>query len=243
MERPGSAPQERGGPFSCVGAFASPQGHGKFALAPFDVAPPRNPGLNGYRRDRQAVWAEARARKGAMIEHEYEYHLKVDRAQARAVLYGLGAAFLGYLAVTNERGLVLISHAVSLEKGGARIVFGILAGVCALAAAWEGTNVALRASLRQRIALTRKGLIVPSSLWSTREELIRYDSILDMKEFTAPHTIMLIRHGEGVFELRLDMLDDERVYGEIVHNLALLVRTAKAGVDGPTPGAAPQKPP
>src|SRR5262245_49307474 len=102
-----------------------------------------------------------------MIEREYEYRLKAGRAQARAVLWCAGALLLTYVALTNDRGLVL--YVIPLTKNGATICYGVFAGLSALVCAFEAVNVAGRASLRQRIAFAEEGLMVPMSLWSAEE--------------------------------------------------------------------------
>jgi hypothetical protein len=85
--------------------------------------------------------------------------------------------------------------------------------------------------LRQRIAFTKEGLIVPKSVWSTEETLIPYRTIRDLKEFPEPpDPLVIIRHEGGEYTLRFDMVADERASAEIVQNLALLVQSAKAGV-------------
>ena len=57
----------------------------------------------------------------------------------------------------------------------------------------------------------------------------------DLKEFTEPDHVMMIRHREGDFELRLDMLSDERAYAEIVGTVAQRVQMSKLGVAGKAP--------
>ena len=175
-----------------------------------------------------------------MIEREYEYRLKVGRAQARAVLFGAGALLFAYVALTNDRGLILC--VIPLAKTGATICYGVFAGLSALVCAYEAVNVAGRASLRQRIAFTEEGLVVPRSSWSAEERLIPYGSILDMKEFTEPDSLVVIRHREGEFPLRLDLLPDERAYAEIVHSLALRIQAAEAGLGGGPPKTTPPWP-
>ena len=175
-----------------------------------------------------------------MIECEYEYRLKAGRVQTRAILFGAGALWFAYMALTNDRGLILCR--IPITENGATIFYWVFAGLGALVSACDAAKVARLASLRQRIAFAKEGLMVPRSLRSTEEDLIPYESILDMKEFTEPDNVVLIRHREGEFTLRLDWLPDERAYAEIVHNLAFLVQAAKAGVDSDPPEATPPKP-
>jgi hypothetical protein len=63
---------------------------------------------------------------------------------------------------------------------------------------------------------------------STEDMLIPYESVVDLKEFNEPDSLVLITHAGGVFTLRLDLLPDERAYAEVLQALGLLVRAAKA---------------
>src|SRR5947209_6942241 len=114
-----------------------------------------------------------------MIDREYEYRLKAGRVLTRAMLYGAGALGLAYMAINNDRGLVL--YIIPLSKEAATIFYGVFAGLAALFCVIDVVNVSRRESLRQRIAFTRDGLMVPKSPWSNEEMLIRYDSLIDMK--------------------------------------------------------------
>jgi hypothetical protein len=99
-----------------------------------------------------------------MIEREYEYRLKAGRVQARAALWMAGAIFMTYMAVTNDRGLELFIFA--LKKDSATIAYWVFAGLCALFAVIDSVNVVRRGELRQRVAFTAEGLLVPKSNWS-----------------------------------------------------------------------------
>ena len=109
-----------------------------------------------------------------MIEREYEYRLKAGRVLAKATLFGAGALWFASMALTNDRGLILFI--IPLSKNGATIFYGAFAGLAALFSAKDAVNVARRASLRQRIAFAKDGLMVPRSLWSREEALIPYES-------------------------------------------------------------------
>jgi hypothetical protein len=174
-----------------------------------------------------------------MVEREYEYQLKAGRVLVRAVLYGFGALWFAYMALTNDRGLNL--YCIPLNQNRATIFYGVFAGLAALFAAYDAANAARRGSLRQRIAFTRDGLSVPRSSDSTEEKQIPYESVLDLKQISEPDNVTVIRHRGGEFTLRLDMLSDERAYAEIVQNLALLVHAAKAEVGGQPPEPPPPK--
>jgi hypothetical protein len=168
-----------------------------------------------------------------MIGREYEYRLKAGRVLNRAILYGAAALGMAYMALTNDRGLILFI--IPLSKNGTTSLYGIFAGLAALFSISHAVNVHRRASLRQRIAFTKEGLVVPRSAWSVEEALIPYERIRDLKEFTEPDHVVVMRHEEGDFTLRFDMLLDERAFAEIVQNLALIVPAAQAAAGNPPP--------
>jgi hypothetical protein len=174
-----------------------------------------------------------------MIQREYEYRLKVERVMFRAALVGVGALWFGWMALTNDRGLVVF--VVPLSAKNATVFYAVFAALAGFYSAYDFTSVSRRGSLRQRIAFTEDALIVPRSLWRAEEDAILYRDVLDFIPFSQPDTLTVIRHRGGEFSLRLDMLPDERAYTDILQNLALLVRAAGASVSldesgGPTPG-------
>jgi hypothetical protein len=174
-----------------------------------------------------------------MTEREYEYRLKSGRVMTRAALWAVGALFMGYMALTNDRGLVLFVVPLSKERATmAYAIFGGLAGLFSIVDAIKATR---GESLRQRIAFTEDGVIVPKSAWTAEEVLIPYESVRDMNEFNEPDSLVVIRHQGGEFTLRCDMHPDERAYAEIVQNLALRVRSAQVRESGQKPEASEPK--
>ncbi len=172
-----------------------------------------------------------------MIEREYEYRLKAGRVEARAALWAVAAVGFTCMALTNDRGLFLF--VLPLERGGATVAYWVFAGLAALFAIVDGVHVARRGELRQRIAFTAEGLLVPRSIWSEEEKLIPYGAIRDVKLFSEPDSIAIIRHRDGDYELRMDLLPSERDYAEVVQWLGLRVQAAKlrAAVPGASPTA------
>jgi hypothetical protein len=160
-----------------------------------------------------------------MIEREYEYRLKAGRVETRALLFGAGALFMAYMGLTNDRGLILF--VIPLSQANATIAYWVFAGLAACICAVDSINVERRGHLRQRIALTKDGLLVPKSQWTEEEQKIPYESILKLTPFDGPDSLVIIRHQMGEFTLRLDMLPDERAYAEIVGNVSEAARIAQ----------------
>ena len=104
-----------------------------------------------------------------MVERQYEYQLKAGRVQTRAILSGVGGLWFFYLALTNDRGLIL--YIIPLSQHAATIFYWIFGSLAVLFSVTDTMNVARRGNLRQRIAFTKEGLMVPRSSWSNEEEL------------------------------------------------------------------------
>ncbi len=164
-----------------------------------------------------------------MVDREYEYQLKAGRIMMRALLYGAGAIFFAYMAMTNDQGLILF--VIPLSTSNATGFYGFAAVLAAFFSVFDAVNAERRGKLRQRIAFTEDGLLVPLSKWSTEEVCIPYESIVKLEEIKDPNSFVLIEHENGVFSLRLDMLPNERAYGEVFQYLSLLHQAAKSGAD------------
>jgi hypothetical protein len=170
-----------------------------------------------------------------MIEREYEYRLKSGRVMTRVVLMAAGGAWFAYMALTNDRALTL--WIIPLTRNGATIFYAAFAALMLLISMVEAVNVLRTGSLRQRIAFTEDGVMVPKTAWTEEERLIPYESIVDLKENTEPIHAIVIRHRDGQFTLMLDRLPDERAFAEIGHKLAVRAREARAGAGGLPPAA------
>lgn len=175
-----------------------------------------------------------------MIEREYKYRLKAGRVMTRALLVGAGGVWFAYMALTNDRALTL--WIIPLTRNGATIFYAIFAALAIAGSAAEAVHVQRTGSLRQRIAFATDGMMVPRSAWTEEEMLIPYDTIVDLKESTEPIHAVVIRHRDGEFSLQLDMLPDERAFAEIVRELAVRVREARAGAGGQLPVATDPEP-
>jgi hypothetical protein len=168
-----------------------------------------------------------------MIQREFPYQLKSERVMIRAALFGAGAIGLTWLALTNDRGLILF--VVPLSQSGATIAYGVGAALAALICVADGIKVHRLSSLQQRIVLTDEGVLVPASRYSGESKLLLYQDLTDLKEFTEPDHVMMVRHKGGDFELRMDMLSDERAYAEIVRTLAQRIELCRLGLGSRTP--------
>ena len=162
-----------------------------------------------------------------MLDHEYQYRVQTDRVILQAVFYGGGAALFAYLALTNDRGLIL--YVIPLAKDQATVFYGFFAVTCTLISLGQLLKVNRSESLKQRIAFTKDGFLVPRSAWSKDELVIPYENVIDMKEYTEPDVLTEIRYQGGNFKLRLNLLPDERTYSEVVHSLNERVQAAKSG--------------
>lgn len=171
-----------------------------------------------------------------MIDREYEYRLKAGRVEVRALLFGTGGLFCAYMAMTNDRGLELFCIPLDMHKATvAYWVFAVLAGAFAV---FDGVSAARRGPLRQRIAFTGDGLLVPESDWTEAEMLIPYASICKITPFDEPECVVIIDYGAGEFTLKLSMLRDERIFAEILQTLVRRVQEAHEKGSSKPPGFA-----
>ena len=164
--------------------------------------------------------------KSPLVEREYEYRLKEGRLLVKAILYGIGFLWLAGMALTNDRALLLFNF--PLSENTATLVYAAGAALAAIFCVHDGAHVALRGKLRQRIAFTADGLLVPVSDWSREERLIRFGDVVKWQEITTPDTLFLIEHRRGAFTIRLDLLPDERAYAEVIRDLTSRVQSAQA---------------
>jgi hypothetical protein len=160
-----------------------------------------------------------------MSDREYEYRLKAGRVETRAFLYGAGALFMAYMGLTNDRALGLF--VIPLSQRNATIAYWVFAALAAFFCVYDFVSANRRKSLRQRIVLTEDALLVPKSSWTEEEQRIPYKSIRSLKPFNEPDSVVVICHQGGEFVLRLDMLPDERTYGELVASLTTNLSRAK----------------
>lgn len=107
------------------------------------------------------------------VDREYESKPSWVVIALCAVFFGAGAAILGYIAATNDRGLV-INGILPLSRDGATVFDWSL---CALSIGFvviAAIVAARRLKYRQRIAFTPQSLVVPVSRSSTDEIVTNY---------------------------------------------------------------------
>jgi hypothetical protein len=98
------------------------------------------------------------------IEREFEYKPKWWALLLSMGHFALAAAASGYLATRNGP---------EIE----RVLFWVLCGLSSALAILVGAHAVKRLWLRQRIALTPACLLLPKSLWTSKDAAIAYRSI------------------------------------------------------------------
>jgi hypothetical protein len=165
-----------------------------------------------------------------MIERESEYRLKPARVQARALLYGACALFMAFMGLTNDRGLILLVFRFSPVN--ATIFYWVTAALAAAFCIGDVYSANRGGALRQRVALTREGLVLPKSQWTEEEHTVPYEHIVKLTTFDDPDGLVIIRHlAGGELILRLDMFSDERAFGEFVQGLSAAVAAAQENAE------------
>jgi rRNA maturation protein Nop10 len=143
------------------------------------------------------------------------------------------SVFVGWLALTNDRRLVI--YCITLSRENATFFYWVLSIFGIVASVYEMGQLLYCASLRQRIVLSAEGLFVPESAYSSTEKLIPYQSIIEIKTFDDSNPSwfsgydrgVVIRHRSGDDKLKLDMFADESTFLELLQELKSRIERAR----------------
>jgi hypothetical protein len=161
-------------------------------------------------------------------EREYEYKPKWTVIVLLGGLFSLCAAIFGFMAATNDRGVV-INRTIELGTSGATVFWWLLFAASLGFVALAGVMAYNRVTLRQRIVIGPTGLIVPVSRWSAETKKIAYRDIQGL--FTVKQNgqhFLLIQHPGGKSQIVAAMLPLKGDFGEVCKLLAWNVSAAQA---------------
>ncbi|WP_342236311.1 hypothetical protein [Inquilinus sp. OTU3971] len=123
-----------------------------------------------------------------------------------AVFFLAGGVLMAHKAATTNRGLV-INHLVELSVGGARIFYGVFAGVSALFVLTCLFALAAGLFSRQSVELSDSDLSVPKNLFSPDPIILPISAIREVRLQTASRQRRLsIRHAGGVLYISETLL-------------------------------------
>jgi hypothetical protein len=144
------------------------------------------------------------------IEQEYRYQPRWTTIIFCGLFFGAGAAFMAYLAIMEDRRVIVLWTVAGLCAG-----FVLLAAVLA----------AVRLLLRQRIVITGQALIVPAGRLTRAERAIPYAAIRDLSlTAVGRERFLAIAHEGGKLTLAASLLphneDFDTVCGIIAERVA-----------------------
>ncbi len=131
------------------------------------------------------------------ILNQYDYKPKWTTVFFSGGFSGLCATVFIYLAVADNRGLI-INGLIHLSPIGAKIFYWIFASL-SLAFVLAASFIAyVRLSVVQRIAVTTDGVYFPASQWTGGEIHVPFDSITDIKYFEVQKQLFLYVYSDGL---------------------------------------------
>ncbi len=162
----------------------------------------------------------------AKVERSYAYQPKWISILFLFFFIGLLTLGLGYMALWNDRGLV-INGIIELSTQNATILYWVLTALCAAGVLLSVLLAAKRLAIKHRIALTASSIIVPKSSWSVDETDIPYQNIREISMSEVHKQKFLHLHQQdGKYSIVASMLPSRKDFEEL-HNL-LMERVKKA---------------
>lgn len=151
---------------------------------------------------------------------EYEYRPKESIILFGALFFGCAAIFFGFMARSNDRGLI-INGIIKLSPWGATVFYSVLAA-CSLVFVLMSIAILIHLLLySQKIVLTAEELIVPKSRWSSKEITISYSTITEIRVTEVKYQRFLkIAHWAGVSTITASMLPTKKDF-DTIHQLLL----------------------
>ncbi len=164
----------------------------------------------------------------SLIEQVYKYQLKRKGVAWVTIFIGALAIAIAYFASTNIRGIRFTRSGTALATGEATIFLWVLFGLLFATTLFLVFLLVTSYRVQQRIAFTDTEVIVPRSFWSSREKHIDYDDIQDISIRNEQHQRWLvIKHSGGKSNISGAMLENSKIFEEVVNLLVEKVRNAR----------------
>ena len=151
------------------------------------------------------------------MAHQRIYSYRPRRSSVwKIVLAACGAVFMGTMAATNDRGLILFC--IPMEKHAATVFYAVIGLVCAGAALTLGAQYQAHSDADRRVILTDSEIILPAGSPSQGEALVPFQRISRLV-LPAEMNWARVEYAGGEFKLELDYLEPNE-FLEIVDCLA-----------------------
>ena len=134
---------------------------------------------------------------------EFTYTYSVPGLIGAVALCGAFSTFFAYLALDNDRGLV-IKRAIHLGIEGATSFYWSIGGLFMLGFLFFLAILVTRKYFPKRIVLESHYMLVPTSRWpfSTYEQVVKYKDIIGFQTFVASRmTTLRVLHSGGKTEI------------------------------------------
>ncbi len=161
------------------------------------------------------------------VEKQYDYKPKWTTVWLGGGFFGLCAALFVYLALTNERRLV-IGGLVNLSPSGARVFWWALAVLSSAFVLAAALIAYIRLTTVQRIAVSADGMLFPAGRWTSRESHVPFASITAVKRLEVHGQTFLYIYANGLrYTVVRNMLPGKGDFDDIV--AILETKTGEAG--------------
>jgi len=163
------------------------------------------------------------------VEIEYPYRESWKGLLFAVIFFGACTCFLFYVALTNRNGLI-INGILPLSPKAASIFYWVITAIAFLFVVAGVVKMLFSIFIPQRIAFTKKTLVVPVHIWSSEEGLIPYESITKIDESKLKRMGELtVYHQAGKLKLKRHFLPSPKDLDQLLQELRL--RLGKMGKD------------
>ena len=163
------------------------------------------------------------------IDRTYEYQPKWRLICAIACCFGAAAGVLGYLAATNDAGLV-INGLIHLPPWAASLLCLVLCTFSLIMVILAALLAVYRLTDTRRVAFSADYLIVPGTLWSPGKTPLRFDEIdtISIQKVGKERLLQVQRQDGKKFKIAAPMLPRKESLDEVCFLLQQRIDEATA---------------
>lgn len=151
---------------------------------------------------------------------EYPYRPRPGVMLIACLAFAACAVWLGWVAYTNDRGLIL-NGIFEFETGGATIFYWSIAGLSALMAILGFARTLIGLFSNQHLQISRSQLSAPQSMFSASNTVIPFSSITGVQLQTVrSQRFLRIQHQKGKLTIAAINLPDATAFDTICARIA-----------------------
>jgi hypothetical protein len=149
------------------------------------------------------------------LPRRFTYNPRWPAIAGCAAFFGAIAAFMGYKAFHNDRGLI-INGIITLGPAGATVFYWAVAGSSAMFVVGAILLTVRRLANPQTLELTEDGILLPHGFLQTRTTRIPYAEVKRVWEVqVSGQTFLYVATGERRFSIMASLLPDMDSYRAI----------------------------